>query len=226
MSKRNAIGAHERRRPTPEMKIPVNLERALLEAGRDTAFAEALLRDPSGAMASRGIEMTPSERSLLRAIPPNTLRTMVERFRENVNYKERFISRVKAAVAGTVVLAASACDYSSSSDEYPEGTPLGATPDWPANAGSGGGSADEHPSEGTGGGGVAAPDRPANDDSDGGWADEYPTEGVAGGGAAPDWPKYAVSPTDAGPAGQDGGMAGDAAPEGGADDNAGQERNE
>ena len=103
-------GSRCRKGLSAEVEIPVSLERVLLVAARDPAFAEALLADPAEAVAARGITMRESEAETLRAMPPEALRSTIERLDPPRQRNQRFIRAVAAAgLAGTVVFGAVDC---------------------------------------------------------------------------------------------------------------------
>ena len=57
--------------------VPIGVEALVALASVDEEFAEALFQDRDSAMGASGIRFTVTERAILRAMDPGTLRRMV-----------------------------------------------------------------------------------------------------------------------------------------------------
>lgn len=92
----------ERRKP--EREVPVGLEKLLYCAAIDPAFRETLLRDRARAATERGVELSPSERSMLGLASEEQLTASIAA----LDTSEAGLARrgFLRAVAGAVTLAA------------------------------------------------------------------------------------------------------------------------
>lgn len=124
-------GSRNRKGIKAEMEVPVNLERVLIEAGKDLAFYQALVSDCARALADRGYRLRASEQAMLSAMPRHALQKMIEQLRPEKLAKSRFARKVATAVAGTVLFSTSACD---SSGNPPPPASTGITPEYLADA--------------------------------------------------------------------------------------------
>ena len=120
-------GAYRRHVPEMELRIPINLERAILLAAGDRAFREALLEDVDRALEDRGVELTVSERTMLATLSRRGLEDMIERFRPGRSRRARFAKRVAAAVAGSLIVTTAACGSDGGPTLHPDG---GVDADW------------------------------------------------------------------------------------------------
>jgi len=121
------VGSRNRKGIRAEMQVPVNLERVLIEAGKDLAFYQALISDPARALEDRGYHLRASEQAMLSAMPQPALQKMIDQLRPEKLTKSRFAKQVATAVAGTLLFSSAACE----SEELQCG---GVQPDWPADA--------------------------------------------------------------------------------------------
>jgi hypothetical protein len=86
-----------------KVSIPQGMERLLTLAGISTEWREKLLVDPLGTAAAARIELSESERAILRATPPAALAQMAESFaRRNGRFS---LGKAAAGVAAAALLA-------------------------------------------------------------------------------------------------------------------------
>lgn len=183
------VGSRSRKGIRAEMQVPVNLERVLIEAGKDLAFYQEFISDPAQALVNRGYHLRATEQAMLSAMPQPALQKMIEQLKPEKLTKSRFAKQVATAVAGTLLFSTCARE----SEEIHSG---GVQPDWPADASS-------DPSRGIG------PDLPADASAagtggSGGVDGSFSAHsGSGGGGVAPDWPVDASDEGNDDDAGQD-----------------------
>lgn len=124
------VGSRNRKGIRAQMEVPVNLERVLIEAGRDLAFYQVFVSDPARALADRGYRLRATERAMLSAMPQTALRKMIDHLRPEKLTKSRFAKQVATAVAGTLLFSTAACESTAGI------TPAsgGVTPEFPADA--------------------------------------------------------------------------------------------
>jgi hypothetical protein len=86
---------------TRTISVPVGLEQLLFTAASDPEFRAELIRDRVAAAERRGLDLTPSERSVLAIAPDDQLEAMIDR----IDTSERSLKRHKfmRAVAATAV---------------------------------------------------------------------------------------------------------------------------
>jgi hypothetical protein len=98
------VGAFERQHINQEVAIPVSLEQVLLRAASDLEFRAALLEDREAALETWSIELRPSERSTLEAMPRAALETMIVRIDPQKQKNSAFARTVATAVAGSMIM--------------------------------------------------------------------------------------------------------------------------
>jgi hypothetical protein len=189
--KKVPVGSRSRKGIKAEMVVPVNLERVLIEAGKDQAFYQALRVDRGRALAERGFQLRTTEQAMLSAMPWQALEKTIERLRPETLKKSRFAKRVASAIAGTVLFSTAACSDDSAGDNLKGGTaPDGWLQDTTAEASTSDSASvgDASVSQGI------SPDWPADASRDSGQAGTGgipPIGGSGGGGVGPDWPNDA-----------------------------------
>ena len=104
-------GSWKRRGLTIDAQVPVNLERILIMAAQDEQFRTLLYDNRDEALSRSGISFTPSEESVLNAMPQQMLKTMISRFKPARQRNRRFLRNVAASVMVGGLLIAS-CDDS------------------------------------------------------------------------------------------------------------------
>jgi hypothetical protein len=179
------------------MEVPVNLERVLIEAGKDLAFYQALVSDPARALDERGYRLRATEKAMLSAMPQPALQKMIEQLRPEKLTKSRFAKQVATAVAGTLLFSSASCASGDSAGIRPADASANSAA---GTGGNGGVDGSFSANAGSAGGGVA-PDWPMDASTEG--SDTTPT-GTGGqpawqpdtgpvpladaGGSGPDWP--------------------------------------
>jgi len=85
----------------PVQPIPVGLEHVLALAGAHAEFREALQSDPDAALIAAGLELTSTERAILRATPDGAMDQMIGRVSAGLTTPDRrqFLERATAALA-------------------------------------------------------------------------------------------------------------------------------
>lgn len=120
-SRRKApIGSRSRRGVRTKMQVPVNLERVLLEAGKNPAFYRALVTDRARALAEHEYRLRDSEQAMLSALPIEALDRMIQQLKPDKLKKSQFARRVATAIAGTVLLSSSGCSDSQTKGSEPD----------------------------------------------------------------------------------------------------------
>ncbi|MCK9459455.1 MAG: hypothetical protein M0R80_07445 [Proteobacteria bacterium] len=95
-------------------RVPIGLERALYAAAAEPGFRAELLGEREAALSARGIELTASERAVLRHLPGAQLEAMIDRLdvsQENLRrrgFMRAVASSVITLAAGTALGACSA----------------------------------------------------------------------------------------------------------------------
>jgi len=125
-STRKSTGIRSRKGIKANMEIPINLERVLIEAAKDSAFFEKLMTNREHAVLERGFDLRPSELAMLSAMPESLFEKLIEGFRPAKLAKSRFARRVVAAMAGSMMLASAGC--ADSEDRF-DGADAGIGPD-------------------------------------------------------------------------------------------------
>lgn len=103
---------HGDRRFGSTVEVPVGLEALLYQAARDEAFKRCLLADRDAAIEACHVELRPSERATLAAIPDDVLAAMVDRLVVQNPRGRSVMNKVAAAVAtlAASTAAASGCE--------------------------------------------------------------------------------------------------------------------
>jgi hypothetical protein len=115
------------------MQTDHGIETVLALAAVDPDFAARLLEDRDAALEASGVALSPTQRQVLRTIPPAALRGMIERFCARIPEHDRrsFLGRSATAlltlVAGTSVLGAGGGGYGGIQPDRP-GLGLGRRP--------------------------------------------------------------------------------------------------
>jgi len=177
-------GVHYRKGIKANMEIPINLERVLIEAAKDSAFFEKVMMNREQAVSERGFDLRPSELAMLSTMPESLFEKLIERFRPAKLHRSRFAQRVVSAVTGSMMLAATGCaksedkfdsadagidpDYEFAEDAADRfvGMDTGIDPEFPEDAGK-----DDkfvYSDTGTDDGRIAAEDATSDADDDGG----------------------------------------------------------
>ncbi len=103
------VGSFKRRGIRVETKIPINIERVLLMAGSDSKFKQSLFENRDATLSDEGLGLTPSEAAILRALPLESLASMVDRLNTNRQKNRKFLRKVAAAVVAGGVLLTTTC---------------------------------------------------------------------------------------------------------------------
>lgn len=80
-------------------EIPIGFEMLLYRAAEEPEFREQLLSNRAEAIADSGVELRPSERNMLTAIPDRALERMIHRLEPERRPPRRLMGNVAAAVA-------------------------------------------------------------------------------------------------------------------------------
>jgi len=116
-----------------EPPIPVGMEELVSMAAASDDYARELVARRDQAAEASGVELTSTERAMLRAIDDATLTGVIEQWRDKLPAPERreFLERASAAlvilVGGGVVTGAAGCEKqtSSSGSKHPRAEPGG-----------------------------------------------------------------------------------------------------
>ncbi len=121
---RTIVGGRNHATASGTVAIPVGIEKVLYLAASDSAFKARLLSRRDETLADAGLKLDPSERELLRAIPAEQLRSMIDRIDPRAHGNRRFMRSVAAATAALAsTTAVLGCDLTAQS--------RGIAPDFP-----------------------------------------------------------------------------------------------
>lgn len=115
------IGSFKRQNLLQEVTIPVSVEQVLLRASTDSAFRDALLEDRSTALTEWGIELTPSERTMLLSMPRKALEVTILRLDPRKQRNSALARTVASAVVGSMIaVTATGCACGGTYPDYNE----------------------------------------------------------------------------------------------------------
>jgi len=105
------VGGRPRRRKSYQINIPSGIEKILYLASTDRAFRARLLEDRRGAVADRGIRLTPTETAVLGNVSDATLGHMIDQIKPRMHGRRKFMRAVAvAAVTLATGTAGVACE--------------------------------------------------------------------------------------------------------------------
>ncbi|MBN1421550.1 MAG: hypothetical protein JXP34_22445 [Planctomycetes bacterium] len=117
--------------------IPRGIEVLIKKASVDSGFRDLLLADREAAAREIGLDLAPSERAVLAAVPARELEAFVDRVRVPEEHRRVFLGRAAAAmlalVAGGAMLASCVKGSRPDAAPPPSDATLGIRPDLPEN---------------------------------------------------------------------------------------------